>query len=542
MYVLMAATRTWTPRLGLDLKGGTSVTLTASSTNDKSVTPTSLEQARVIIQQRVNSLGVGESSVKTMGDRNIVVSAPNVDSEKLVDMVGQTAQLGFRMVNTYDRAPDAGASPSPSASPSAGPNGTATAPSEAAPSSSASASFGPSASASAKVKQAEPSVTTAQNWQPSEADREAFTKFKCGDPITDEPSKPLITCDREKQLKYMLSPVAFPGTVVTDANQQQLSNGMGYGVNLKFDSKGAKDFADATTYLCSQQDPRNQFAIVLDGKVISAPRLDGSKGGQCPITAGEAQITGNFTMESADDLANVLKYGALPLSFDVSSVDTVSPTLGGEQLNAGLIAGIIGLVLVAAYALIYYRGLGAVTIGSLLVAGLGTYAAMVLLGPAVGFTLSLAGIAGAIVAIGISADSFIVYFERIRDEIRDGGTLRRSLETGWQKARGTILMADGVSLLSAIVLFLLSVDQVKGFAFTLGLTTLMDLFICFFFTHPLIILLGRTKFWGEGRRGSGLEAAHMGVTQDALLGRRRRRTARSRRTAHASATNTSEEA
>lgn len=541
MYVLMAATRTWTPRLGLDLKGGTSVTLTASSTNDKSVTPTSLEQARVIIQQRVNSLGVGESSVKTMGDRNIVVSAPNVDSEKLVDMVGQTAQLGFRMVNTYDRAPDAGASPSPSASPSAGPNGIkATTLPEAAPSSSASASSGPSASA--KDKKAEPSVATAQKWQPSEADQEAFTKFKCGDPITDEPGKPLITCDREKQLKYMLSPVAFPGTVVTDANQQQLSNGMGYGVGLKFDSKGAKDFADATTYLCSQQDPRNQFAIVLDGKVISAPRLNGSKGGQCPITAGEAQITGNFTMESADDLANVLKYGALPLSFDVSSVDTVSPTLGGEQLNAGLIAGIIGLVLVAAYALIYYRGLGAVTIGSLLVAGLGTYAAMVLLGPAVGFTLSLAGIAGAIVAIGISADSFIVYFERIRDEIRDGGTLRRSLETGWQKARGTILMADGVSLLSAIVLFLLSVDQVKGFAFTLGLTTLMDLFICFFFTHPLIILLGRTKFWGEGRRGSGLEAAHMGVTQDALLGRRRRRTARSRRTAYASATNTSEEA
>ncbi|MDU6339383.1 MAG: protein translocase subunit SecD, partial [Cutibacterium granulosum] len=324
MYVLMAATRTWTPRLGLDLKGGTSVTLTASSTNDKSVTPTSLEQARVIIQQRVNSLGVGESSVKTMGDRNIVVSAPNVDSEKLVDMVGQTAQLGFRMVNTYDRAPDAGASPSPSASPSAGPNGIkATTLPEAAPSSSASASSDPSASA--KDEKAEPSVATAQKWQPSEADQEAFTKFKCGDPITDEPGKPLITCDREKQLKYMLSPVAFPGTVVTDANQQQLSNGMGYGVGLKFDSKGAKDFADATTYLCSQQDPRNQFAIVLDGKVISAPRLNGSKAG-CPITAGEAQITGNFTMESADDLANVLKYGALPLSFDVSSVDTVSPT------------------------------------------------------------------------------------------------------------------------------------------------------------------------------------------------------------------------
>ena len=302
-------------------------------------------------------------------------------------------------------------------------------------------------------------------------------------------------------------------------------------VNLKFNSIGTNSFSEATTFLCSRQSPQNQFAVVLDGKVISSPQLDGGKGASCPINGGQAEISGHFTQDSAADLANVLKYGALPLSFDISSVDNVSPTLGGEQLRAGIIAGVIGLILVAGYCLLYYRGLGLVAIGSLLIAGITTYAAMVLLGEAVGFTLSLAGIAGAIVAIGVTADSFIVYFERIRDEIREGRTLRTALQTGWTKARGTILMADGVSLLSAIVLFVLSVDQVKGFAFTLGLTTFIDLLICFFFTHPVVTLLGRTKFWGQGRRGSGLEAGHMGVTEAQLLGRRSRRSApRAKRT------------
>ena len=207
---------------------------------------------------------------------------------------------------------------------------------------------------------------------------------------------------------------------------------------------------------------RSQFAVVLDGVVQSAPRV------QTAITNGQAQITGNFTAESAAELANILKFGALPLNFEPSQVETVSPTLGGEQLRIGLLAGGIGLALVILYCLAYYRGLGLVVIGSLGVAALATYASMVVLGEAMGFTLNLPAIAGAIVAIGVTADSFVIYFERIRDEIRDGRSLRSALTTGWVKARPTILVADMVSILSAIVLFILAVGGVKGFAFALG--------------------------------------------------------------------------
>ena len=534
MYVLMGVMRTWSPKLGLDLRGGTSVTLTAKTEDGKAPPATSLEQARLIIQQRVNALGVGESSVKTMGDRNIVVSAPNVESSKLVEMVGQTAQLGFRMVyaeepvsrksETSEPAkPSALPTPSPSAKTSSSPGASASPKDDAKPSASRYNEKDPQSAAKM--------VKAAQEWKPTPEDQKAFEDYKCAKSVDSPGEKSLVTCDREGTTKYLLSPVAISGTQVVSADSGIPQGQLSYVVNLKFNSIGTTSFSDATTYLCSKMTPQNQFAVVLDGKVISSPQLDGSKGASCPINGGEAQISGHFTQDSAADLANVLKYGALPLSFDISSVDNISPTLGGEQLRAGIIASIIGLIVVGGYCLLYYRGLGLVTLGSLIVAGITTYAAMVLLGEAVGFTLSLAGIAGAIVAIGVTADSFIVYFERIRDEIREGRTLRTALQTGWAKARGTILMADGVSLLSAVVLFVLSVDQVKGFAFTLGLTTLIDLVICFFFTHPIVTVLGRTKFWGRGRRGSGLEAAHMGVTESQLLGRRSRRSApRAKRT------------
>ena len=534
MYVLMGVMRTWSPKLGLDLRGGTSVTLTAKTEDGKAPPATSLEQARLIIQQRVNALGVGESSVKTMGDRNIVVSAPNVESSKLVEMVGQTAQLGFRMVyaeepvsrksETSEPAkPSALPTPSPSAKTSSSPGASASPKDDAKPSASRYNEKDPQSAAKM--------VKAAQEWKPTPEDQKAFEDYKCAKSVDSPGEKSLVTCDREGTTKYLLSPVAISGTQVVSADSGIPQGQLSYVVNLKFNSIGTTSFSDATTYLCSKMSPQNQFAVVLDGKVISSPQLNGDTGASCPINGGEAQISGHFTQNSAADLANVLKYGALPLSFDISSVDNISPTLGGEQLRAGIIAGIIGLILVGGYCLLYYRGLGLVTLGSLVIAGITTYAAMVLLGEAVGFTLSLAGIAGAIVAIGVTADSFIVYFERIRDEIREGRTLRTALQTGWAKARGTILMADGVSLLSAIVLFVLSVDQVKGFAFTLGLTTVIDLIICFFFTHPIVTVLGRTRFWGEGRRGSGLEAEHMGVTESQLLGRRSRRSAsRAKRT------------
>ena len=242
--------------------------------------------------------------------------------------------------------------------------------------------------------------------------------------------------------------------------------------------------------------------------------------GECRHSGRAARILG-FNQKSATELANVLKYGALPLAFDISEVANVSATLGGEQLRAGIIAGIIGLALVVGYCFLYYRGLGIVVVASLAIAGMLTYAAMVLLGGSVGFALNLAGIAGAIVAIGITADSFVIYFERIRDEVREGRSLRTSVETGWRRARQTILIADTVSLLSALILFILAIGSVKGFAFTLGLTTMIDVLVVFTFTKPLMSLLARTRFYGGGHRLSGLDPAHLGVKS--LPGARTRR-------------------
>jgi preprotein translocase subunit SecD len=286
-------------------------------------------------------------------------------------------------------------------------------------------------------------------------------------------------------------------------------------VNLEFNSQGAADFEEATGVLATRTSPMNSFAIVLDGQVISYPSVSNA------IAGGRAEISGNFTQKTATELANVLKYGALPLAFEISSVDTVSPTLGSDQLQAGIIAGIIGLVLVTVFAFVYYRGLTVVVVASLALAAAQTWALMVLLGHSVGFALNLPGVAGAIVAIGVTADSFIIYFERIRDEVREGRPLRSAIETGWVKSRNTILVADGVSLLSAVVLFFLAIGGVKGFAFVLGLTTILDIMIVFFFTKPLVSLLGRTKFYGGGHPWSGFGAEHMGVSLDSLLGRRR---------------------
>ena len=330
----------------------------------------------------------------------------------------------------------------------------------------------------------------------------------------------LFACDEEGTTKYLLGPVAITGQQLNTAGSGIPQGQFAPVVTLDFNSEGSEALATLTGALVSKPEPTNMFAIVLDGVVQSAATANER------IPGGRAQISGNFTEASAAGLANVLKFGSLPLTFEPSQVESVSATLGGEQLRIGLIAGLVGLIVVMGYAFAYYRGLGVVVLGSLLVAAAGTYASMVLLGSVVGFTLNLPAIAGAIVAIGITADSFVIYFERIRDEIRDGRSLRSAIQTGWVKARSTIVVADLVSLLSAIVLFVLAVGGVKGFAFMLGLTTLIDLAVIFFFTHPLMQLLGRTKFYGEGHKLSGLDATHMGVSRDSLLGRRARRTTR----------------
>ena len=524
---LMALTGTWVPRLGLDLRGGTTITLTARTSDGNSPPRENLETARTIIQQRVDSLGVGEASVTVQGNDQIEVAAPNVNSDELVALVGATARLNFRPVSavqevtpptTTPTTPSAGdATPSAGvATPSAG---------DATPTPTSTPQRGPVPALPTEPpapRTPRPSVPAAESpsleerldYQPTEQDVEDFLAFQCGDEFPDVSDQPLIACDPEQTAKYFLGPVVLSGERVTDATAGIPQGQLGWAVSLSFDSQGTQEFSDATAALAAKQSPQNQFAIVLDRQVISAPSVSER------IAGGQASISGGSINEtSARSLAATLRYGALPVDLEISSVDTVSPTLGGNQMTAGIVAGLVGLGLVVAYSVIYYRGLSVVVVGSLLAAAVVTYAAIVLLGSAVGFALNLPGIAGAIVAIGVTADSFVIYFERIRDEIREGHSLRHAIQSGWGKARGTILMADGVQLLAAVVLYFLAIGSVKGFAFTVGVTTAIDLVLVIFFTHPLMTLLGQTKFYGEGRKGSGLDPEHLGVSRESLLGR-----------------------
>ena len=527
LFGLMALTGTWVPRLGLDLRGGTTITLTARTSDGNSPPRENLETARTIIQQRVDSLGVGEASVTVQGNDQIEVAAPNVNSDELVALVGATARLNFRPViavqevtppTTTPTTPSAG-----DATPSAG--GTTPSAGDATPTPTSTPQRGPVPALPTEPpapRTPRPSVPAAESpsleerldYQPTEQDVEDFLAFQCGDEFPDVSDQPLIACDPEQTAKYFLGPVVLSGERVTDATAGIPQGQLGWAVSLSFDSQGTQEFSDATAALAAKQSPQNQFAIVLDRQVISAPSVSER------IAGGQASISGGSINEtSARSLAATLRYGALPVDLEISSVDTVSPTLGGNQMTAGIVAGLVGLGLVVAYSVIYYRGLSVVVVGSLLAAAVVTYAAIVLLGSAVGFALNLPGIAGAIVAIGVTADSFVIYFERIRDEIREGHSLRHAIQSGWGKARGTILMADGVQLLAAVVLYFLAIGSVKGFAFTVGVTTAIDLVLVIFFTHPLMTLLGQTKFYGEGRKGSGLDPEHLGVSRESLLGR-----------------------
>jgi preprotein translocase subunit SecD len=547
----------WTPKLGLDLKGGITVTLTAVSENaDGSVSAESLEQAKNIMESRVNGMGVTEAEVSTSGEKQIIVSAPNVDREQLVSQVGQTAQLYFRKVFAYQLStntsnpqdssssdettgdetgesdeitiePDEGEGEAEGeAEASIEPTTEGEAEASVEPTTESDAGTEPEASESPKansgpplpglptpVPSPRPTVAGTETqttdklleFEPSDRDYSDFAAYQCGDTFPNVTDQPYIACDSSGYYKYLLGPALISGTELTAANAVVPQNSVNWMVTLSFNDTGATAFEKVTANLATLSDPKNQFGIVLDKVVISAPKVEET------IAGGNAQITGSFSSQEAADLANVLKYGALPLTFDVSDADEVSAKLGGEQLSAGLIAGLIGLALVVIYSIIYYRALAVVVVASLGIAGGITWALLVILGEGMGYALNLPGIAGAIVAIGVTADSFIIYFERIRDEARDGRTLRTAIETGWVRSRKTILVADSVSLLSALVLWILAIGSVKGFAFTLGLTTLIDIAIVFFFTKPLVTLLGRTKFFGEGRRFSGFEAEHIGA-------------------------------
>jgi len=538
-----------TPRLGLDLRGGTQVILSPVSTNGVPVTDDQLKQAVEIIRQRVDGFGVAESEVTTQGsgdNATIIVSIPGTTNKAILDSLSTTAKLDFRPVLLEDygspqptptASPSASGSPSPVAS--VVPSATATAAASATASASASSNgaavtggLRPAAdSASPTPSPFASSVTTSvatvagltsnnglppiQSAKNDAALQLAFKNLDCSKTGATkggaaDPLKYLVTCSTDGQFKYLLEPASVQGTEIANAQAGIAQGGAGWEVNLTFTSAGAQQFADSTTKLSKEQPPKNQFAITLDGLVQSAPRVNE------PILGGSAVITGNFSPDEAKALANVLKYGSLPVTLVPSSVEQISPTLGQDQLSAGIMAGALGLLLVVIYLLVYYRALGLVAVASLLVAAAVTYALFVILGRQLGFTLSLAGVAGAIVAIGITADSFIVYFERIRDEIREGRSLRAAGDAGWIRARKTILAADFVSLLAAVVLYFMSVGSVRGFAFTLGLTTLVDIFVAFLFTRPLVSLLMRTNWFTSGKPWTGLSPDRLGVKPEVV--------------------------
>jgi preprotein translocase subunit SecD len=505
-------------RLGLDLRGGTSVILQPriSAGQEGKVTNESIDQAVSIIRQRVNSLGVAESEVVAQGsgtNRQILISVPGESGERVVELVGQTAELRFRQVLATGGAVEAPA-PAPAASttatPAATPSGSSSKLSKSAPYFADPAPIvTPKATAPAPAPASTPesdaqsqAVAAAgeilsQQFAALDCTKEESTRGGGGD----SPDLPLVTCDRDGSARYVLGPAEVLGTQVKNASAAIDQEGSGgWFVSLDFNKEGSGKFSAVTQRVVSLAAPQNQVAIVLDGLVVSAPRIISA------ITGGSAQITGDFTQQEASDLANVLKYGSLPLAFDRGEIQQVSPTLGTDQLRAGLLAGGLGLILVVIYSLLYYRALGLVTVGSLGLAALMLYMTVVVLGENIGFTLTLAGIAGAIVAIGITADSFIIYFERLRDEIREGRSLRSAVEMGWQRARRTIIISDIVSLIAALLLYIFAIGNVRGFAFALGLTTLIDLIIVFLFTKPIITVMANLKFFRDGNPMSGLNA------------------------------------
>jgi preprotein translocase subunit SecD len=484
----------WAPQLGLDLQGGTEIILTPQLAAGKVPTQDELNQAVAIIRQRVDAAGVSEAEISTQGVQNIVVSIPGTPDEATLKRIQASAKLDFRAV-LLTSAAGASASVSPSATPSAGSTPSPT-----------------------------PTLNNTPTSKPTDGSdlsyvtpflQNKYDTFDCStlssvDTNLAPATQPLVTCDDSGATKYLLGPVEVPGELISDATAgtETSSQGVSTGrwvVNLVFNSEGTTKFAAISTRIVALAPPRNQFGVVLDGKVITAPSMNAT------ITDGKAQISGSFTQTSATTLADQLKFGALPIGFKVESRNTIAPTLGASQLQNGLIAGGIGLLLVIIYSLFQYRLLGLVTIASLVVAAALTYEVINFLSWQNGYRLSLSGVAGLIVAIGFTADSFIVYFERIRDELRDGRALPGAVEAGWKRALRTIYAAKSVNLLSAIVLFVVAVGNVKGFAVTLGITTIIDVLIVILFTHPMLQLIAQTRFFSSGHPMSGLDPTALGA-------------------------------
>ncbi|WP_034270714.1 protein translocase subunit SecD [Haloechinothrix halophila] len=530
--VFFTGDRDPSPRLGIDLKGGTSVTLTARTPDGSEPTPEALDQARAIIAERVNGLGVSGAEVVLDG-KQIVITVPGEEGQE-AKTLGQTAKLAFRKVIAGPFDPAAvqqqpgqpggdGAGDKPGTSDD---DGTAK-PGDGAKNDGANSDAdgsggggGASGAAPAAAQEDDPSLPKETREEIAEAKevrqnedllgggpeaqqalQQALQQIDCSkgakDPLrgNDDPDKPLVACDQDREstdtrLAYLLGPVILDGQEISDSTAGVNSDGVGYQVNITFTGDGNSKWAKITSELAkeSAQSPSNpaQVAFVLDTEVVSAPTVT-------TAIAGNTRITGNFTRAEAEDLAQILKYGSLPLSFETSDATTVSATLGLSSLRAGLIAGAIGFGLIVLYSLVYYRLLGVLLVASLGLTAALVFPVIILLGRSVGFTLDIAGVAGLIIAIGVTADSFVVYFERIKDEIRGGRSVRSAIPRAWVRSRRTILSADAVVLLAAVVLYLLAVGSVKGFAFTIGLTTVLDLVIVFMVTHPMLVMAGKWK-------------------------------------------------
>lgn len=559
LYGLVALAGNWKPALGLDLEGGTRITLTATKTPTKE----SLSEARKIIDQRVNGSGVAEANVTTQGDKFIVVEVPGSTSNRkeLEETVKRQAQLRFRLVACQQGASDACATtglpgvgrPPLSLSPKAdkgdpanndtknnknkkdgkkpGDKGTKKADEQS--TETPENTDAPDADPAGKPAIGDGTAQGEIDWtrSPDQASIAEYGKYTCsadgtllgadGKPadLVDDPDKPLVACSEPEDgtsIKYLLSRSVIEGTELTDASAGVPQNQVQWVVNIAMGndkdkahpkgSTGAKDDFKTVSTAFVNAGRDEQFAIVLDSKVLSAPRMTAI------IGDGKSMIEGDFTEESATSLANSLKFGALPISFDKDpAVEEIGPSLAGNQLQAGILAGAIGLILVMLYCLFYYRGLGLVVVSSLFIAAAITYAMVLLLAKTAGFTLTLPGIAGLIIAIGITADSFVIFFERIRDEMREGKSMRVAVETGWVRARVTRFAANTVQLLSAAVLYLFATGVVKGFGFALGLSTLIDLAVLFWFTKPMVSWLAKFHAFNSGHRLSGLSKETLGM-------------------------------
>jgi preprotein translocase subunit SecD len=512
---------------GLDLSSGTSITLQAVTPKQPgqktSPAPSAAAMTRAvqIITDRVESTGLSNATVVPQGTNEIVVSVPGAGAQKVATLVGETALLRVRQVLLT--APNTTTSTS-------------------------------KASSGKKVL----STTADGSGDPSGLTKAAAAKFNelnCADKnwksqlyganpnAWDNPSVQTVSC--LDGTKYAMAPAVVQGKYISNA-QAVDETSSGWIVTFNVKNPAAKALGTLTTTMVGKYydsstgnatSPLDLLAVVLDGDIQSAPQVSGAISSSVQVYGGGG--TG-FTQTQASNLADVLKYGSLPLQFKNLYTSSVSPTLGSDQLSAGLFAAVVGLLLVVIYSFIYYRGLGLVSVTSLAIAAALSYMSVVLLSKEAGFTLTLAGIAGLIVAIGITADSFIVYFERLRDEVREGRSLRAAVERGWGRARRTILVSDTVSFLAALLLYILSQGDVRGFAFTLGLTTLIDVVVVFLFTKPMITLLARTRFYGQGHPLSGLDPARLGARAPWRGGRRPAPSAARGATASAATTSTRE--